>query len=556
MRPLLALELLGLTALLTSGEVTWHIFLLLPLALRPFRWALPPRGVLLLLMAVVVAALSVWVVKRTPPILLAAYGAAFFHGILWASAVSYRYWRAGLAFLDLLIGASLSPGVHHFALAVVFLFVALSLGIRLQMESDARAHGGVAPEFRWPGVFFSLASLAAAAAIFPLLPRANWGFITDPRRVDVGYTEEVRTSDWNLGVLQDNPRILLRFSWPRSSAEAGRWRLIRGKVLEKFDGIRWRPAVKYPAVTEEAEGLPVLAIREAIGSDILPVPYGAAALELDGARSRRQATGEWVESNPSRRRAEYRFVLPERRSTLNDPPREVHREAYGGSAEWKALVGRLARGATVPEAKARAVAVFLSRGFRAELGRSQAGSVEDFLFRTRAGRCEAFATAAALLLRNMGVPTRLVVGFRPGRAPRDGLLEVKGRDSHAWLEFWNGAEWQEMDPTPLVLVGESPFSEFEDVWDQVNSLWYRWVLDFDPRGIRARDLVLRSLLPASVVGLLGFLLWAAFRVSFRGRSVRERLRAERDRFDREVGAHEGWMACYLELRFGARNPEE
>ena len=153
-----------------------------------------------------------------------------------------------------------------------------------------------------------------------------------------------------------------------------------------------------------------------------------------------------MEFNPGRLRAEYRFQLSSNRKPLSDPPREVHREADASGRQIE-LARQLSRGAATPEAKVRSLASFFRRGFTAQLRATDTAPLgrdplDHFLFQARAGHCEMFATAAAVLLRKMGVPSRLVVGFRPLRAPEEGLLEVRGRDSHAWLEFWNGNMWK------------------------------------------------------------------------------------------------------------------
>jgi transglutaminase-like putative cysteine protease len=74
----------------------------------------------------------------------------------------------------------------------------------------------------------------------------------------------------------------------------------------------------------------------------------------------------------------------------------------------------------------------------------------EFLFEKKAGYCEYFATAAAVLLRAQGVPTRYVKGVavRPGRRV-GGHYVVRESDAHAWIEaYLPGEGWVEMDPTP------------------------------------------------------------------------------------------------------------
>lgn len=75
--------------------------------------------------------------------------------------------------------------------------------------------------------------------------------------------------------------------------------------------------------------------------------------------------------------------------------------------------------------------------------------IDEFLFVRRQGFCEHIATAMALLLREVGIPTRLVTGFGPGeRNPLTGYFEVREREAHAWVEvLYPGVGWVPYDPT-------------------------------------------------------------------------------------------------------------
>ncbi len=87
-----------------------------------------------------------------------------------------------------------------------------------------------------------------------------------------------------------------------------------------------------------------------------------------------------------------------------------------------------------------------------------ADAVEHFLFDERRGFCEQIGTSLVVLLRSLGVPARLGVGYTAGeRNPFTGLYEVRGSDAHAWAEVWfPGVGWQIFDPTASVpLAGES-----------------------------------------------------------------------------------------------------
>jgi hypothetical protein len=76
-------------------------------------------------------------------------------------------------------------------------------------------------------------------------------------------------------------------------------------------------------------------------------------------------------------------------------------------------------------------------------------AVDHFLFVTRTGFCEQIATSLAIMLRTLGIQTRLVTGYGPGeRNPLTGYFEVKQSDAHAWVEvFYPGIGWVPYDPT-------------------------------------------------------------------------------------------------------------
>jgi transglutaminase-like putative cysteine protease len=74
----------------------------------------------------------------------------------------------------------------------------------------------------------------------------------------------------------------------------------------------------------------------------------------------------------------------------------------------------------------------------------------EFLTTGRRGYCEQFASAMAVMLRTLGVPARVAVGFTGGRAADGGARAVGTADAHAWVEAWfPSAGWTTFDPTPL-----------------------------------------------------------------------------------------------------------
>jgi transglutaminase-like putative cysteine protease len=80
--------------------------------------------------------------------------------------------------------------------------------------------------------------------------------------------------------------------------------------------------------------------------------------------------------------------------------------------------------------------------------RADANALVDFLTRTRTGFCQQFAAAMAILVRELGIPARVVVGFRPGSQSGD-TFTVSTEDAHSWVEvLFPGYGWLPFEPTP------------------------------------------------------------------------------------------------------------
>jgi transglutaminase-like putative cysteine protease len=132
-------------------------------------------------------------------------------------------------------------------------------------------------------------------------------------------------------------------------------------------------------------------------------------------------------------------------------------------------------------------------------------SVDEFLFQTRAGFCEHFASSFAVLMRAAGVPARVVTGYQGGELNNVGnYLIVRQADAHAWDEVWLGNEgWVRIDPTaavsparveagvaaavpegetlPLLLRGDYPWlRKARLTWDSLANSWNQMVLGYSP----------------------------------------------------------------------------
>ncbi|MEC8425688.1 MAG: transglutaminase-like domain-containing protein, partial [Myxococcota bacterium] len=151
-----------------------------------------------------------------------------------------------------------------------------------------------------------------------------------------------------------------------------------------------------------------------------------------------------------------------------------------------ALAGDLASQAG-PEATPRVVAETIERHLRTRFAYTDVPTVadarqplSDFLFRSRRGHCEFFATALAVLLRARGIPARVVNGFQGGEFNDfGGFVLVRQSDAHSWVEAWFPEEgWVQLDATPASDVPAPPPVIVRAAQWGVDA-WHRIILDYD-----------------------------------------------------------------------------
>ena len=112
---------------------------------------------------------------------------------------------------------------------------------------------------------------------------------------------------------------------------------------------------------------------------------------------------------------------------------------------------RFGGGLTDPQEKIRAVMLFLSRNNRYSLTVNPGAGdpISNFILERKSAHCEYFASAAVVLLRALGVPTRYASGYFAYESDGRGWTLVRQRDAHAWAESWvKGRGWVTVDATP------------------------------------------------------------------------------------------------------------
>jgi transglutaminase-like putative cysteine protease len=130
--------------------------------------------------------------------------------------------------------------------------------------------------------------------------------------------------------------------------------------------------------------------------------------------------------------------------------------------------------------------------------------VDRFLFDTRRGFCEHYASAFAVLMREAGIPARVVLGYQGGEVnPLGNYMIVRQSDAHAWTEVWlDESGWTRIDPTSAIaperveVGGGAGIGAVDSVWglagpaalwhrlgltvDAINARWNDWILGYGP----------------------------------------------------------------------------
>ncbi len=394
--------------------------------------------------------------------------------------------------------------------------------------------------------------------LFPRLPGPLWGLPGDARNAVSGLSESMSPGRISRLSLSDAVAFRVTFEGKVPAASQLYW---RGPVLWNTDGREWtsgKPARSGQARYVELQGQPVdytITIEPHQRSWLFAldvpttVPRGARMtndFQLRTLKPVRARQRYQMRSFPEARLL--RVSIEERTAALALPPGK-HPRARALARGWRE---------ELPDDDAivdRALEYFRRQPFVYTLTPPLLNNdpVDEFLFETRSGFCESYASSFTVLMRAAGIPTRIVTGYQGGELnPLGDYLIVRQRDAHAWAEVWlPDRGWVRVDPTGAVapnrislgidaaipptmgpaslgldLPSKGPLWETWRRWrygiDAIKAGWNEWVLGYGSLrqqelltllGIDAGNLRALSLGMLAVVGgMLGILaLWLARR---------------------------------------------
>jgi transglutaminase-like putative cysteine protease len=306
--------------------------------------------------------------------------------------------------------------------------------------------------------------LPLAALLFVLFPRLAaplWG-LPQSSRATTGLSDTM--SPGMIAELTQEDTVALRadFEGPPPPSALRYW---RGPVLSRFDGRTWSASlartegtlapyegkgVNYTVTLEANErpwlfalelpaALPRFADTRAVDEVMLTVDQQLVARRPVGQVRRYSQLSLLADRHPAAPRAAAdNLRLPPRSNPRTLELARTLRERY---PDDRALIDAVLR-------------MFRDEGFTYTLAPGVVhprDPVDGFLFDSRRGFCEHYASAFAVLLRGAGIPARIVTGYQGGELnPRGNYLIVRQSDAHAWAEALVDGAWERFDPTGAV----------------------------------------------------------------------------------------------------------
>ena len=344
--------------------------------------------------------------------------------------------------------------------------------------------------------------------LFPRVPGPLWGLPQDAF-ASSGLNDKMSPGDLSRLSLSDAVAFRVSYNGKPPLREQMYW---RGPVLWDFDGRTWTPGITLPGAAPQFTGL-----EQPVDYTVTLEPHNKTWLfALDVPDNISVPAGltpdfQIVQKEPVNARLRYqahshliyRANLQETRWQIQRAlqlPLHFNPRARQLAKEWRA------NNINDIDVARAALAYFNQKGFLYTLEPPLLGAntVDDFLFNSKRGFCEHYASAFVFLMRAAQIPARVVTGYQGGEFNDIGnYYIVRQSDAHAWAEVWfAGQGWVRIDPTAAVAPSRVknnlsaalpdnaalPFMARNPPqwalnlrlnWDTLANRWNQWVLGYD-----------------------------------------------------------------------------
>ena len=437
-----------------------------------------------------------------------------------------------LAFLHLIAGTVLSSGLDYgvvfFGFVIVMPWMLTLSHLRKELETE---YGVGSPMLRaelqserlTSASFFGGTTLLAVplfvltAAMFFAFPRVGFGFLSSlgTQQMSVaGFGDDVELGGF--GTIRDDPTVVMRVKMSERPTPPPRsiGLRLRGTSFDRYSEGRWSrtqiPAKNVRRLQDEyiirraptADDLEYEVILDPMEEAVLFIPEGTVAFRIPPTVRAGRNRYRKVAYSPGfdfRYRGliegplTYRAYVGAEARGIEEPIPEVLQSRYVELPNGYERIAQLARdvvgGATDPRAQAQLIERYLRLTYRYSLEQPDTRGrdpLHAFLFEAKAGHCEYFSTAMALMMRSLGVATRNVTGFLGADYnPYGDYYAVRNGNAHSWVEVYADGRWVTFDPTPgsgQVFSAPSGFTvKIRQMVDAMRVRWAEYVVEFNIR---------------------------------------------------------------------------
>jgi hypothetical protein len=378
-----------------------------------------------------------------------------------------------------------------------------------------------APFLLWT-LLLSVPMLLMTMGLFVFFPRVGLGIVSfgSSRGQHVaGFGNNIELG--NFGLIRDDPTVVIRMTpdRPLTRVEEQRYLRLRGTAFDHYDGRTWTrsetDAIAMARINEyfalkrmSRQGDRVFkVILERLDQPVLFLPHGAIGVRIPFRGmpgSPREKIGlvrghgfDLRFRGPEDVGLFYEVVVSSDLSEFDVPVAhdlddERYLELPPGHERVYALAEELTRDLTDPRDKAARLMLYLRDGgiYKYSVNMPETGQkapLDVFLFEAKRGHCEYFATALAIMLRAVGIPSRNVTGFVGGRFnPYGGYYGIRQSDAHSWVEaLLPGRGWVTLDATPATRNSVGPadwlLRDLSAMVDALRAYWMTQVVSYDLR---------------------------------------------------------------------------
>lgn len=369
-------------------------------------------------------------------------------------------------------------------------------------------------------VFLFLLIFILALPLFLLAPRSGAAMLSRSGSAltnFIGFSENVTLGA--IGTLKRDNAIVMRVRLDDSANGRDiRW---RGVALDEFTGRAWKKSAqaRRPEPLVQQRGLYQIGTTEsvhrltsqtvfleAIASPVLFVATRPVAIQGVFSSVRMDSEGSVQAPRREYERAVYTALsdttAPDVARLRSDAaPYPIALQRYLQlppaidpriNARANAMVANAHARNRYDEARAIESQLQSDYGYSLDMKAGGDDPLADFLFNVKAGHCEYFSTAMAVMLRTRGIATRVVNGFLPGEYNEAaGAFTVRQSDAHSWVEvyFPETNSWVTFDPTPAAGRAEPMRSgvvgQLEKYAEAFELIWFQYVVGYDQQEQRS-----------------------------------------------------------------------